>query len=268
MPKRNDGNETDLRARAAKDAPSLDGDNPFTGAHPPDKLPCDNHGTQTDLITGTTPDGEIVYNWADLTEICENGLSSLAMDRLFMGILKNHFSNPDNIFRDILKSYIYDPDASKTKIRIVMNTEFDTESVGQLPTIVVKRGNQKSNRAMMGDRADMRRSTEGVIDYVRFTQGSHRILVMAELDGQAEALGNEVWDLFTFLSPVLYSEYPLHDFQVVTFSEIGNLDDIGSSLAIAITCNYAYEYAWTISRIAPKLQATNVEVTTSLTTAE
>ncbi len=185
-----------------------------------------------------------------------------------MGILKNHFSHEENIFRDSLKEYLYDPDPTKTKIRIVMNTQWDPNNAGQLPSIIVKRGKQKSNRAMMGDRADNRRSTEGINDYARFVQGFHRILCVGELDGQTEQLGNEVWDLFHFLSPILYSEYPLHDFQPNEFSEMGILDDVGSSLAIAVSCNYAYEYAWTIERIAPRLQATNVDVTTTIEQAE
>jgi hypothetical protein len=265
MPKRNDGNEQDLRVRPFNDAPSLAGDNPFTGDIPDGKDPCtDGYGSQTDIpVTISTPDGPYNYNWADLSYVCPNGFSTRSLNRFFVALLKNHFSNADNIFRDNLKQYIYSSDPSINKIRIVMNTAWDPNSVGLLPAIVVKRGQQQPIRITIGDRGSMDSVLQGDGRYVRCVQGVHKLLCIGDVDGLTEELGQEVMDLLTCLSPAFRQDLPFHDFQVDGLSELGLMDDLGSSLATVVQCTYAYEYAWTMERVAPNLRVVKADINTT-----
>jgi hypothetical protein len=274
MPKRNDGNEQDLRVRPFNDAHSLEDDNPMTGARPEGGEPCDEHGEQVDLpetppcgapIEIETPDGTILYDWADLSYVCPNGFSTRSLDQFFMAVLKNHFSDPDKIWRENLKEFVY-KDGSDTQICIMMNTSWDSTTFGGVPCIVVKRGQQKPARLTIGDRGTTTSVLQGDDRYVRMMQGSHRVMCMAAQDGVTEDLALEVWDLFTCLSPVFRQDLPYHDFQTQILSELGILEATGSSLGVVIQCSYAYEYAWTVTRHAPNLRATNVDTDIELST--
>lgn len=274
MSKRNDGNEDDLRVRPFLDAKSLESDNPFTGAHPDDKDPCeDGHGEQVE-IPPTPPDNgdseESNYDWSDSSLYCPQGFSKATLNKFFMRVLKNHFSNADNIFNEELKSFVYSPNPQESKIRIVMNTDFNTFDGARLPAIVVKRGRQRYQRIVMGDRGSGGEPiTEGTQHYARAAQGTHRILTMAVQDGVTELLGDEVDFLFQCLSPVFRSSaIPFHDFQVTDCSELGFVEDLGNQLAVAIECVYVYEYGWTLRQVAPRLRGTNVDLDVTLRVIE
>lgn len=253
MPRRNDGNEQDLRVRPG--GHSLDGDNPMTGARPEGADPCvDEHGTQEDFVVDT-PDGETrLYDWTDLTDICPKGFSPRLVNRFFVQVLKNHFSRPDCIASDSVRPYTYSTNPEESKIKIVMNTSFDSAQGATSPSLIVKRGRQRMQRVGIGDRQFITEEDERYTTYTRFVQGSHRILCMGVTDGFTEELAFEVFSLMNAVSSTITSSpIPFHDFQTSDMSENGILDDLGNALAIAIEVVYAYEYSWTLYRPAPTL---------------
>jgi len=274
MPKRNDGNEEDLRVRPG--GKSLDGDNPFTGDSPEGSDPCeDGHGDQTDLprtvdecgdpivTEGGTPDGGLKFDWQDISDICPQGLSPLNVDRVFIRILKNHFSDPDKIIDPNLKDFVYNDNPDETNIRIVMNTTFDRASV-QTPALVVKRGRQKMQRVVIDDLGETGDVLVGLPHYIRFIQGSHRVLCIGSTDGSTEALAFEVFTILNCLSPNVRRALPFHDFQVSGMSELGLLDDLANNLAVAIESVYSYEYGWTLQEVAPTLKRVLADTTVEL----
>jgi len=274
MPKRNDGNEEDLRVRPG--GKSLDGDNPFTGDSPEGSDPCeDGHGDQTDLprtvdecgdpivTEGGTPDGGLKFDWQDISDICPQGLSPLNVDRVFIRILKNHFSDPDKIIDPNLKDFVYNDNPDETNIRIVMDTTFDRASV-QTPALVVKRGRQKMQRVVIDDLGETGDVLVGLPHYLRFIPGSHRVLCIGSTDGSTEALAFEVFTILNCLSPNVRRALPFHDFQVSGMSELGLLDDLANNLAVAIESVYSYEYGWTLQEVAPTLKRVLADTTVEL----
>lgn len=275
MPKRNDGNEQDLRIRPSNDAKSLEGNNPFTGAHPENVDPCvEGYGEQVDLPETTdscgntieieTPDGSLTYDWLDASDVCPEGFSPATLDKLYMRLLKNHFSDPDKIMNPTLKDYTYNTDTQLSKIRIVMNTTFDLGDDGKLPALIVKRGRQRMQRVAIDDFGEGGQPSQGLPHFVRFLQGSHRVLCLGPVDGFTEALAFEVFTLFNCVSPVVRKDLPLHDFQVTDLSEIGILDDLGNTLGVAVESVYAYEYGWTLKYITPTLRTLRTQVSVTL----
>ncbi len=265
MAKRNDGNEQDLRVRPALDAHPLTDNNPYDGET------CEDKGEQVDLPIPPVPpqppvppeppgppgpDVNPSYDWSSLAGLCPGGFEGRSMDQLLSKILKAHFSDPDNIVNPTLKSYVYSPIPNQTKIRIVMNTNFDTTQAGLFPAIVIKRGQQKLSRIVMGDRAVTGGWPEGILKYARMQQGSHKILAMATADGVTEDLANEIYNLLNCLTPVLMSiGLPLQDFQVTDLSELGIIEDLGQTFGVTTVVSYAYEYGWTVRYNGPTLRA-------------
>jgi hypothetical protein len=89
-------------------------------------------------------------------------------------------------------------------------------------------------------------------------------MCLGTADGFVEELAYEVYDLFNAVSPVLRTELPLHDFQVSGMSEVGILEELGSTLGVAIDLTYAFEYSWTVEYRTPTLARTRVDLTTNL----
>ena len=265
MPRRNDGNESDIRIRRSLDAPSLDADNPFTGAIPEGKDPCvDGYGSQTDIsVTTPSTGGTVGYDWSDVSRVCPRGFDTRTLDLLLMRLLRNHFSKPDCILHETVKPFVYSDDPNESKISIQMNTTVALNP-DKLPQLTVKRGAQRASRMVMGDRGEEQDWEAGEERYSRFMQGTHQIFCTAAGDGFTEDLANEVFDFLNAVSPVLRTDLPLHDFQVSGMSELGIVEELATSLGVVIEVAYVYEYSWTITRIAPTLTRSATDLTVSI----
>jgi len=270
MPKRNDGNEQDLRVRPELDAHSLEDNNPFTGAHPPDVDPCvEGYGEQIDIeVTGPDGSGQIqTYDYSYILGACEQGMDNRSMNLLIMRILKSHFSNPSNIFNPRLKAFVYSSNPALTKIRIAMNTNFTGEPEASiLPAIILKRLAQKRGRIVIGDTGELREKMQGIYDFTRVNSGAHRLLVIAQGDGFMEDLAEEVFYVLTCLGPYITTWFPIMNFETTDMGEIGFFDTLGRTLAIPIDLSYAYEYSWTLRHITPELTSVNTAITAGFTT--
>jgi hypothetical protein len=266
MPKRYDGNEQDIRVRPDLDAHSLEGDNPFTGAHPPGKDVCDTgYGDQIDIEV-TPPGGGSQINTYDFSYIvgaCEHGMNNKSMNTLIIRILKSHFSRASNIFDPFLKTTIYDSNPSLSKIRIVMNTNWSPDAdASKLPAIVLKRAAQRVSRIVIGDTGELYKKLQGIYDYTRVNTGTHQLLCIAQGDGYMESLAEEVFYVLTCLSPYIRTWFPIYNFEPQGMGEIGFFDTVGRTLAIPIELSYAYEYSWTLQHVTPDLR--NIQVTPAI----
>ncbi len=217
---------------------------------------------QTDFpstqIPPSVPDELLLYNYLDVTDICPNGFDLDTIDILLAKILKNHFCYVNNIIDPTLKQYVYSDNDNDSKIRIVFNTNFDAANAGKLPLIVIKRIGMEFRRIAMGDHGESGEENIGQSSFVRTVFGMHRVMCIAQTDGEVEKLAKEVFYTLNGLSPILLSDLPLLDFQVTKLGEVGMLDTQGKMLAIPIDLNYTYEYAWRILRIGPKVRLVRI----------
>jgi hypothetical protein len=225
----------------------------------------DGEGHQIDFATasgeGSTAEFVQMHNLQDLQPLCCSGLTPLLITGLIMRVLANHFANPALIMDPDLKQYVWSSDATLSKIRITPNTRFDPKNAGQMPALIIKRGDLQSQRKLMGDRMGVSNRETGAVDHVRFVSGNHRVFCIAETDGEAENIALEVFHTLTFLSPALVGLPYLMDFQVVGMGELGVLDGLGNRIGVPIDITYAYEDAWTIQPLAPRLKSLNIDIT-------
>lgn len=216
-------------------------------------------------IFGDPPADDWVWrhNLEDIKTLCSVGLSPRMMSGFIMRILKNHFSDPALILTPNLKQFIYSDDFLASEIRIVKSTFFDPVNSGQFPALVVRRLPFQSQRHSMDDRTSGYDATgdalRGVSRHSRFISGAHRIFCIAEVDGESEDLAQEVFDVLSFLSPAIVERLPFHDFQVTGMGEQGDLSD-ASALGVPVDITYAYEYAWSLQALAPRLKTVSLEL--------
>ena len=232
----------------------------------PPPLPGQTPSGQTDLNLPPTPAEMAAFtqvHMGTLGDLCQWGLSSQIITGVLMQFMRNHFSTPSTIMMPGLKKYVWTPatpttatsEAALPGLLITNFTTFNPMS-GQLPAIVVKRGQQDSSRQVLHDisQNSIVQRNDGIRNFVRFIKGTHTLYAMSNVDAETEALGDEVFDSLSFLSPIFVEQLPFHDFEVVSKGEIGVLDDLGNKLGIPITINYVYEYGWSVQSLAPKIK--------------
>jgi hypothetical protein len=196
---------------------------------------------------------------------CALGLSPLGITTILTKLLTTHFSDPDTIMSPSLKQYVWSQDPQVSKLRITQATRFDPRSTGQFPALVIKRGNQVSERKVLGDQGDSedpRWAETGEVPYLRFMQGEHQVFAVAEVDGEAEDLGIEVFEALTYLSPQILGAYMFMNFEVVGLSELGLLEEMGNKVGTSVSIRYAYELAWTLAPLAPPVKTLSIDTTT------
>jgi hypothetical protein len=224
-------------------------------------------GAQTDLNAPPTSPPLQTYvqasNLNQLHTLCQYGMSPSLTTSVLMVVVSAHFGNPNLIFTDNLKQYTWTNDAT-TKIRIVQNTHFDPTVAGLLPAVVFARGAQASQRLVINDQmpVDTREQALGIGRHVRMMVGTHRIMCIAAADRESEDLALEVFDVLTFLSPILRSQgYPFNQFEVTSLGQLGVLEDMGNVIGVPIDVSYAYAYGWAVQPLAPTLKAINFNIT-------
>jgi hypothetical protein len=257
MPKLGDGNESDVRIRP--DAAPIDTGGPMVPVGTPVDG-CAPAGQQTDLIPPgiqvEVPSGTVrlQYNWADVSEICPKGFDLLSVTKVILQILKLHFTDPNQYFDSRLANFFYNPDPTKTTLRIGTNTQFAPSETSRKPAIIVKRGEQASERVVIGDLSQQSGEDDelnGISRYVRFIRGVHKILVVSTADGEVDMLAQEIWMLFHCLIPKLRTLLPFHDLQTAQLGEVGVLDELGGQFGVPVVIQYAYEMGWAIASGRP-----------------
>lgn len=221
------------------------------------------------LPTMTTPDGGtfvIRHGLDSIATMCQLGMTPRVVSGLLIRTLKNHFADPALIMDPKLEQYVWSPDSTKSKIRIIPNANFDAKAAGQFPAIIVARGDLASKRMVMDDRIqfaneDPSRNASGVKKYVRFHTTAFTITTIAEALGEAEDLASEVFDTLSYLSPMMVERLPFHDFQVVGMGPVGALTETATQLAVPIHLSTTYEYAWTLEPLAPRLKTLSIPTT-------
>lgn len=263
MPLTNDGNERDVRLRP--DAAPIAGADEQLNGRVPVGQPCATQGVQTDLppsgYTVDTPSGSFnqTYNWADLAALCPRGLDMRTIETLLFQLVVSHFSDPDRIINPDLKGLIYSPNQVQTKLRIALNTAYDLPVSSKLPAVILKRGEQKFSRIGLNDRGERSfASTTGVFPFVRNSEGTHSLLAVSSVPGETENLANELLDAFTCVAPVLRSELPFADFEVVGVSELQLSEELGNRSVVAVQLLYKYELGWTLRYATPLVGAIDV----------
>ncbi len=174
---------------------------------------------------------------ANLTNLCRAGMSPAVASSVLQAYLTDHFAN-------------HPMSPVNSPVRIATNTRFDPKQAG-FPAVIISRGEQASQRVVIGDRSVDR---DGQPIYTRVERMSHRIFCIAEADGQAEDLALEVFDALTFASPVFRGQLPFLDFEVVKIGQLAALEGMGNRLGVTIEVSYVYETGWMTEQVGPRLK--------------
>ncbi len=278
MSKINDGNTTDVRLRP--DTAPIPGADEDLRANIPVGEPCATSGTQTDFPPSgpvgpipppngppgppTPPSDSFLntFNWGNLNGICPDGLDVTAVNNIIFQLLAIHFSDPANIVNPNLKSFIFTT-PPPTALVINFNTQFNPATATNQPALIIVRNQIDIQRLSMGDQTDaVDPPSTGIIPFVRRVRGSYTILCITSFPAVTEELAQEVSDFLTCLSPIVRTELPFADFQVVAISNVQLADPLANRTIVGVQVLYEYEYGWKIQyKTAPLSKITATETT-------
>lgn len=212
-----------------------------------------------EVIVGGEPDDPSVYSPYNFDEICSDGWSPRVIGKIVMGVLISHFMDAANIRDTWLQEFVWTSDPNTSKIRIAMNTHWDSRQAGQVPSLNVKQGPFKSQQISLGDRNYYSRADQQQ-NYARHGEGAYSVVVSGKSDGFVIRLATEVFHLFNAQFSFIRETYPLHRLEATGMTG-AQPSDRGDHLFIAqVGVGYAYEFGWARCDAAVADRSFNVSV--------
>lgn len=203
------------------------------------------------------------YDLITLAQQCPQGLNPRLFGGILLKILQTHFSKADYIFSDAMRSCIWSDTKLDTKIRITADTALRQLDIAQTPAVVMRRGRHVSGRQCINDAVNLIDPSQGTSDFVRTLSGETTLTCIGPNPGSAEELGLEVFNLFTWMSPVIRKAFNLLDFQVTELDEVSITDELGQPASVAVRLAHVYEYGWTVTTYAPRFDKLAIDVAES-----
>lgn len=208
------------------------------------------------------------------------------MTGVVVRLLREHFSSADNLeyngtneFANAAKTtaakqleqYLWSNDNTATKIQIQPVWLLNAEDIQRRPALYIKRGAWQPEKLAInhGMTVGSRKGTDGSLLGVRGEYhstaivGSHSIFCVSRTGDEAELLGQEVFEFFLQLSPLLRSELNLLRMDVQSCGEIVKLEEFANHFAVPVSIVYAFARAWRLEKVAPWLKRVTVEVCAS-----
>lgn len=202
----------------------------------------------------------------------ESGATPIMITGFIVRLLQYHFSDPDNIMHELLKSYrwqadcvkgIVQPDNSIMRpIHVGVSYEFTPGNVQQRPGLFVKR------EPMSTERIAITEGDSGTItpkfpfpgkSLQKRLQGRYSIICISSQGTEADLLGEEVFYRMLHFQSLIRREMRLGSFNVEGLSEVQTLDTDGGPRGFytVIAIFWAMIYRWAMVPEAPILKRLN-----------
>jgi hypothetical protein len=189
------------------------------------------------------------YTWWDLTGLCPGGMDIRSCERVIFKLLVYHFNTDIKSAALTASNIKYDSNPYVSTLRIVPFSAWDGGTDMKKPSLILKRGNQTSERLLIGDHAH--RNTDigaGTYAFSRQITGEHYVICTSAHNGQIEELAVETFNALTAYSPAVRAMLPFIDFSVTGVTPVQHNDELIRSLSSAVKIQYKYEQGWTISQ--------------------
>lgn len=171
-----------------------------------------------------------------------------------LSVIRNLFSDPNNIESENLKNYVWNPDPKFSKILIEPTHLWKPEDVQHRPSVLVKRGDWQIGKVGIGDRQLNQLQETGFEEdkhAVTFT-GGHQLLCVGTTGAEVELIAEEVWMTLLGFSTQIREQFCLGMFQVQGIGQIGTFEESHDHFAVPVTVTYATLVQWSVTRQTPE----------------
>lgn len=215
-----------------------------------------------------------------ISSLCSSGLTPNILTGALVAILRDHFSNPDNLefggkneFRVVdgqevpleeLQGYVWTPDRRTTKILIDPVWLYNRQDEQRRPAIYVKRNQITGEKVAIADGMTIAAGGNGRVPgrlQVRAINGSHTAFCVAGSGAEAEMLGTEVFSHLMGFAQVLREELKLHAFDVQSVEAVSHFEEFNDKFVVPVVVAYKAVKAWRTDKVAPWLKSFTIGAT-------
>lgn len=203
------------------------------------------------------------------SSLCSSRHPSNVLTGIFTRLMREHFSDPDNIeFAKgneptlQLDGLIWNPNETLCTIQIKPVWEYSAQALAQRPGIYTKRNKTTFERIAInnGWTTGMPRDAAGNVkespgEYHALTVvGSHTFFCVGRTGAETELLAQEVSNHLAQFGPSLRAELKLQRLQLTEVGEVGLLDEFVEHYCVPVVLGYALSYTWRLLSVQPFLK--------------
>jgi len=178
---------------------------------------------------------------------------------VLLGLLREHFGNPQAITEPLLKHYVWRSD-DDTAIMIETCTNDVLTRLQMRPAILVRRDVIQIKREGLDDEIKSFSPSTGN-SYVVTLHGSHTIFCIAGKPNHAEMLANETAIYLLQFAPCIRGNLCFRgDFKLEQIGELATIQGVGGQYVVPVTFSYVTDFAWTIAPDVPVLRHINFKL--------
>jgi len=213
-----------------------------------------------------------------ISSLCSTGLTPNNLTGALVAILRDHFSDPNNLefggqneFREVdgqevplieLQGYTWKPDRRTSNIIIDPVWRYNREDIQRRPAILVKRNQFTAEKIAIGDGFTTAASSTGQVRgrlQTRVISGSHTIFNIAGSGAEAELLATEVFGHLMGFAQVLREELKLHAFDVQSVEAVSHFEEHNDKYVVPVVVAYKAARAWRVDTVSPYLKSFTID---------
>ncbi len=208
------------------------------------------------------------------SSLCTTGLQAHIISGIFLQLLRDHFSDAENIEEPRLQEYRWVgippqnilSDQERSTILIEPVYRWDTRLIQQRPAVLVKRNSLQpqpaaiQNKMMMLGAPQPEDMPELAEDFYLPFVGSHTLFCIGTDGGSVELLATEVARSIYQVSTLLIHEFGFNKFELNQIGALTKLEEAAEHFAIPVVFQYAYGDMWQLVKQSPRFKGVSLSV--------
>jgi len=192
-----------------------------------------------------------------LQDVCSSSTNALKMSAALSLLLREYFSDSNNIHAESLKNNLWTNEPS-TGIYIEIASIWEPVAEDRRPAIIISRGEYKLPKIAMSDH--IASTALGNKTHIRVWTGGSKVICLSRSAIEAEILADEVFRFFMTHSHNIRSRFGLLAFDPVTVSELSRAKKLNNYYEIVISIMYSWSESWFLLKDDNLLQDINISL--------
>jgi len=171
---------------------------------------------------------------------------------ILMWLVRDRFTRVESMRSERIKQYVWDKDATKSKILIEYSPLLDFKSVQQRPAVTVVRKSWKTQPSALSIGNRLHSSVEE--QYALLISGTHVINVISQNPVEVEDMATEIFYYVTDFTQPIRNEFNLTKFSLDEMGEPVKMEESKEHWIIPLSVSSTIQLDWKVKPIGPLLK--------------
>jgi len=179
--------------------------------------------------------------------IHDNRLRPDAIHGSVISLLRQFWSNPQNIVEPMLRHCIWRKEEEQSGIRIGSLTEYLPNYTQKRPAIIAKSGKMQKKKVAIADRIHQYAALQGLSPAdikIQFWIGEQTLFCLGENARQTDLLAGQTREYLESLESVIQEAFCCRSWEVTGQDELGILKEANDTFCIPLVIQFEYEVVW------------------------